>query len=197
MDTTIVLKDSYTGRMSDDEFLRFCLENKDLRIERNSNLEISIMPPVTTQFSFYNNAVSAQLFAWATKHKNGMPFESSAGFTLPDRSILSPDAAWVSKARWSKLSEKERHRFAQICPEFVIEVRSKSDDLVDLMEKMQIWIKNGASVAWLIDPLDKRSYIYRQSSEPRIIEGFDQKILGEGPVTGFELDLSLLNYTVD
>ena len=111
---TIVLKDRVTNKMTDDEFLWFCLENKDLRIERNSNLEVLIMSPVTSLSGFWNMEVSRQLANWAVEQKKGIAFDSSTGFTLPDRSVLSPDASWVSKTKWRSLSEEDQNKFAPI-----------------------------------------------------------------------------------
>ena len=96
---TIVLNDSITGRMTDDEFLRFCLENRDLRIERNSDLKIMIMSPVSTSFSYSRGAVFGQLYSWNIQYNKGLVFDSSVGFTLSDRSVLSPDASWLSNQK--------------------------------------------------------------------------------------------------
>ena len=187
---TIVLNDSITGRMTDDDFLRFCLENKDLRIERNSNLKIILMSPVTSLSGFYSLEIARQLANWAIQNGKGIAFDSSAGFTLPDRSVLSPDASWLSRDKWNKLSADDKDKFAPVCPEFVIEVRSKSDSLSELQLKLKNWIKNGAELAWLIDPRDEVSFIYRTDHPEEKIEGLDRKLYGEGSVAGFELDLS-------
>jgi Uma2 family endonuclease len=193
MDTMIVLKDKFTAGLSDEEFFRFCQENHALRIERNSKMEIVIMSPVSTHFSFYSGAVFTQLFNWTVKERNGIAFDSSAGFTLPDKSVLSPDASWISGEKWKLLSEAERNSFAHVCPEFIIEVRSKSDDLADLRKKMASWLDNGAQVAWLVDPIEKQVTIY-EDHLVKTLDGFNRKITGSGPVSGFELDLSLLEY---
>jgi Uma2 family endonuclease len=185
-----ILKDSVTGSMTDKEFLRFCRENKDLRIERNSNLEIIIMSPVGTQSGYTSGEVFGQLRSWALTNRTGIVFDSSTGFTLPDRSVLSPDASWVSKEKWNALSEEDKDKFAPICPEFVIEIRSKSDYIEDLIKKMHVWIKNGAQLGWLIDPREEVSFIFRPGKPEDRIEGFNRKLSGEGPVSGFELDLS-------
>jgi Uma2 family endonuclease len=189
---TIVLKDRVTNKMTDEEFLWFCLENKDLRIERNSNLEVLIMSPVTSLSGFWNAEIIRQLANWAIEQKNGFVFDSSSGFTLPDRSVLSPDASWVSRSKWLSLSEKDQNKFAPICPEFVIEIKSKSDSLQDLQAKMKTWIYNGAQLAWLIDPFQKKSFVYRSNGEVKEIEGLDNKLKGEGLVEGFVLDLNLI-----
>jgi len=179
--------------MTDQEFERFCLENENLRIERNSNLEIIIMSPVTTKSSFSSGAVFGQLYAWNLIAGTGYVFDSSTGFTLPDRSVFSPDASWVSKGKFNLLSEEDKDKFAPICPEFVIEVRSKADYISDLQNKMKTWIKNGAELAWLIDPREQVSYIYRPGKFEEVINGFDRNLEGEGPISGFTLDLSKVN----
>jgi len=188
----LVLKDSITGSMTDGEFLKFCLENPGLRIERNTNLEIIIMSPVTSLSGFFSAEVCGQLRDWNKKSKTGIVFDSSAGFTLPDRSVFSPDASWISRARWSSLSEEDKNKFAPLCPEFIMEVRSKSDTLEDLKKKMTTWIANKAQLAWLIDPVEKKCYLFHSDGSVEVIEGFDKKIKAEKPVEGFELDLSLL-----
>lgn len=99
-----VLKDSITGGMTDEEFLKFCLENPGLRIERNSNLEIMIMSPVTTLSGFYSTEIIRQLSFWSVQDGRGLAFDASTGFTLPDRSVLSPDASWMLIEKWNALT---------------------------------------------------------------------------------------------
>lgn len=188
----VVLRDRITANMTDDEFLRFCEGNPDLRIERNSNFEIVILPPVSSMSGFLSGEVYGQLREWNLKRKKGIVFDSSAGFSLPDRSVLSPDASWISKEKWNGLGDDDKNRFAPVCPEFIIEVRSKSDHLSDLKKKMTVWLKNGAQLAWLIDPQDKMSYIYRPGLPEQVIAGFDKKLEGTGPAEGFVLDLTQL-----
>jgi Uma2 family endonuclease len=188
----LVLRDSITGNMTDEEFLKFCLENQSLRIERNSNLEIILMSPVTLKGGNQSGEVFRQLANWALVDGTGISFDSSSGFTLPDRSVLSPDASWIENKKWELVSEQDKDRFTPICPDFVIEVRSKSDSIDDLREKMKVWIKNGVQLAWLIDPRDHVTFVYRSEKEEQRIDGMNEKILGEGIVQGFALDLSLL-----
>lgn len=188
----IVLKDRITTALTDEEFLWFCLENKDLRIERNSNREIIFRPPVTTLSAYSSGAAFYQLSNWSLLDRGGITFDSSSGFTLPDGSVFSPDASWVSKEKWNKLSEEEKNQFAPLCPEFVIEVKSKSDSLNDLKEKMQNWIKNGVQLGWLIDPPMNRAFIYRPG-KPVVDASGQPKLIGEGHVNGFVLDISMLS----
>jgi Uma2 family endonuclease len=186
----LVLKDSITGSMTDEEFLKFCLENPSLRIERNSNLQIIIMSPVSTLSSLHSSEIFGQLYQWNKQTKKGVVFDSSTGFTLPDRSVFSPDASWISLEKWNAISAEDKDRFAPICPEFIIEVRSKSDNLDTLRKKMEVWIINKAALAWLIDPIEKSSYIFREDKSVETIKGFEVQVRGEGPLSGFELDLS-------
>lgn len=189
---TFVLRGSVTGKMTDEEFLKLCLDNPELRIERNSNLEIVVMSPASSLSAFFSGAVFGRLFHWNEEIQTGIVFDASSGFTLPDRSVLSPDASWVRLDRWIALSEEQRSTFAPLCPEFVIEVRSKTDSLSELKRKMKIWIANGAELAWLIDPIDETVYIYRPDHSQHVLEGFNQIIYGEHPVNGFQIDLSRL-----
>ena len=190
---TIILRDRVTNQMTDEEFLWFCHENKDLRIERNSTLEIILMSPVTALSGFWNMEISRQLANWAIEQKKGLVFDSSTGFTLLDRSVLSPDASWVSNKKWLSLTAEDQNRFAPICPEFVIEVKSKTDNTEELHAKMKVWIQNGVHLAWLIDPFQKVSFIFKPSEEAYQIKGFNNKLMGEGLVQGFALDLSTIN----
>lgn len=190
---SITLKGKITESFTDEEFFWFCQENKDLRIERNSNLEIIIMSPVTTRSSFSSGAIFGQLYAWNLISNKGIVFDSSSGFTMPDRSVLSPDVSWVSKEKFQLLSEEEKDRFAPICPEFVIEVRSKSDSIEELKKKMQVWIANGAEEAWLVDPIEQVTYLrLANANTEEIVKGFNQKIESRGKLKGFVLDLSLI-----
>jgi len=189
---TVVLRDSITGKYSDEEFFKFCAENRGLRIERNNKLEIVIMSPTSSFSGRINAEVIRQLSNWNAACRLGEVFDSSTGFCLPDRSVFSPDAAWVSNEKWRSLTEEQKNSFAPVCPEFVIEIRSKSDYVNELLEKINSWIENGANLVWLIDPIDKKVYFVYPDRERKIHVGFDRKINGEEPVSGFELDLSLL-----
>jgi Uma2 family endonuclease len=185
----ILLEDSKGRKMSDEEFERFCQDNPDLRIERNSNLEISIMSPNTPLSGNYGAQVTHQLFQWNEIDRKGVVFDASAGFTLPDDSILSPDASWMSNEKWNNLPLDEKEKFSHVCPEFVIEVRPKSDSLRELKLKMETWIKNKAELAWLIDPRRKTCWIYSQDLSVREVAPSDLILRGEGPLNGFNLNL--------
>src|SRR5581483_11154937 len=135
---------------SDDDFFEFCQEHENLRIERNSEGEVIIMPPVGLEGSFSEFEISSELRSWAKKDGRGIVLSSSAGFTLPDRSVFAPDASWVPTERWKAVPRNLRQRFAPLVPAFVIEVRSPSDRKRDLHNKMLVYLRNGVDLGWLI-----------------------------------------------
>lgn len=175
--------------MSDDEFMRFCAANEPNRFERDANGEIIVMSPVWTEGAGRESDVGTELAIWARTDGRGKYYGPSAGFTLPDSSVRAADAHWVSWARWNALTPEQRAGFARICPDFVIEVRSESDRLKTLREKMEMWIANGAEVAWLIDPIERAVTVYRPDAEPEEHVN-PSSVQGTGPIAGFELVLA-------
>jgi Uma2 family endonuclease len=189
---SVVLKFTQDTQFSDDELFVFCASNPDLRIERNKKKELVIMSPVGGLSSSRNNTVSSLLWIWNNQKGLGVTFDSSCGFRLPDNSMLSPDAAFVSMKKWEELNDIDKRKFPPIVPDFVIEVRSESDSLTELQDKMSNWIKNGCLLAWLIDPIEQKVYIYDSNGLIKTISSFQVKINGEKVLPGFDLDLSLL-----
>ena len=172
--------------MSDDELMRFCAANETLRVEREPNGEILVMTPAGSKTSRMNIRVSRLLEEWSDADGRGVAFDSSGGFNLPDGSMRNPDGAWMLSPRWDALLEDEQEGYAPVCPDFVIEIRSKSDRLLPLQEKMEQWIANGAEVAWLIDPIEKAVTIYRMGEGPEHLVQ-PTSVQGTGPIVGFEL----------
>jgi Uma2 family endonuclease len=172
--------------MSDEELMRFCAANDALRVERDANGEILVMTPAGNRTGRKNTAIISALDAWAVQDGRGYAFDSNTGFTLPDGSMRSPDAAWVEAARWDALSEDDKDRFSPICPDFIIELRSQSDRLAELEAKMVQWVANGAKVAWLIDPERQVVSIYRPDDEPEVFH-HPTSVQGNGVIAGFEL----------
>jgi Uma2 family endonuclease len=158
-------------------------------VERDAKGELIVMSPTGSEGSGWNSEIITDLNLWARQDGRGKVFDSNGGFTLPDGSMRAPDAAWVLLRRWNALSREDRKRFAPICPEFVIEVRSETDRLPDLQAKMEMWIANGAEVAWLIDPLEKSVTIYRPGQQPEVLTQ-PTSVQGTGPIAGFELVLA-------
>ena len=174
--------------MTDEELMQFCAANEMVRVERDANGELILMSPSGSGTGRTNSELIYQLAAWARETNSGVVFDSNAGFTLPDGSMRSPDAAWIAWPRWNALSKEEQEGFAPICPEFVIELRSPSDSLPELQAKMRLWVANGAEVAWLVDPSRKAVEVYRPGREPKVLEG-GSVVEGDGPVAGFVLEL--------
>lgn len=179
-------------QMSDDEFFSFCQANPDLNIERNAQREIIIVSPNGSISGNINAGINAQLYLWNEKNKLGITFDSSSGFTLPDQSVKSPDAAWLLLEKWQQLSEKDQEKFAPVCPEFVVELKSKHDRLDDLQEKMKSWIQNGAQLAWLIDPESEIVYVYQTDQEMAMHQDFNVPLSAEPVLPGFILDFGRL-----
>jgi Uma2 family endonuclease len=188
----IILNTSAFGQLTDEQFFDFCQQNRDLRIERTANGEIIIMTPTGGITGNRNNEISRQLANWNVQYKKGVTFDSSAGFTLPDTSVRSPDASWISKERWERLTREEQEKFPPLCPDFVIELRSKHDNLPELQNKMKDWMNNGCQLAWLIDPENQQVFIYKQEGLAKTISGFDNTLSGENILQGFSFDLKLL-----
>ncbi len=175
--------------MSDDEYYRFCAANPDLRIERTADGEIVIMPSTGGATSNRNMDLSAQLQVWTKRDGSGKAFDSNAEFILPSGAALSPDASWILRSRLAKLTPEQKELFPPLCPDFVVELRSRSDRLSTLQSKMREWIENGAKLGWLIDPKTRSVYIYRpgQTAE-RLIN--PRRVQGEPPVEGFVLEMA-------
>lgn len=174
--------------MTDEEFAAFCAEHPDLNFETNAAGELIVMPPTFTETGFRNSEIGFQLGAWARRDGRGRAGESSTGYVLPNGARRSPDASWVSKQRIRQLDEYSRKRFYRLGPDFVIELRSDSDRLPVLRDKMREWIDNGAQLGWLIDPERRAVEIFRADREPEVREDITS-VEGEGPVAGFVLDL--------
>jgi Uma2 family endonuclease len=171
---------------NDEELFRFCARNGDLRIEREPGGEILVMSPASSKTSQMKMRIGRLLDEWAEADGRGVAFDSSGGFTLPDGSMRNPDAAWVLRIRWDALTQVQQSSFAPVSPDFVIELRSPTDGIADVREKMRMWVSNGTEVPWLIDPERRAVEIYRprdpfeQLHDPGSVQGTD-------PVAGFEL----------
>jgi len=172
--------------LTDEELIRFSEVNKPYRFERNKYGEIVMMTPVGGIGGTHEGWVSSSLINWNEAVQTGIAFGPNTGFNLPDGSCLSPDAAWVSLARWNALTPEEQAGFPPLCPEFLIEVRSRSDSRRMVEEKMQLWMENGARLAWLVDPIDAKVSIYKPGEAVRTLERPDTVEAGE-PVAGFVL----------
>lgn len=175
-----------TLRVSDsfEEFVRL---NPDLIVEQKPNGEILIMPATGGESSDRNAEITYQLRAWSKQH-GGYTFDSSVIFCLPDGSKRSPDASWIESQRWLALSAEDRQKFPPISPDFVIELRSESDTVKELQDKLQCYIDNGVRLGWLIDPFKRKVYIYLSEKPVEVLES-PQLVSCEAILPGFVLDL--------
>ncbi|MBV5262101.1 Uma2 family endonuclease [Synechococcus moorigangaii CMS01] len=179
-----------TWRLSGEQFFELCQNNPDCRFELSTQGELIIMPPTGGETGRRNMDLSFQVRAWERNHQTlGVAFDSSTCFKLPNGAHRSPDAAWVSRHRWDALTAAEKAKFPPLCPDFVVEIRSPSDRLQTLQEKMQEYQDNGAKLGWLIDPTTEQVEIYRENQAPEILEQPDC-LSGEQVLSGFELDLN-------
>ncbi len=175
--------------LTDDQFFEFCQINRDLRIERTATGELLIMPPTGTETGGRNFNLIGQLWAWVNQDGAGIGFDSSTGFKLPNGADRSPDAAWVKLERWNALTPELQKKFAPICPEFVVELRSASDNLAPIKTKMQEYIDNGALLGFLIDRKNRQVYIYRSGVAVECLDN-PATVSGDSVLPGFVLDLS-------
>lgn len=177
------------GGMSDEQFYQFCVLNPELRIERTSDKFIIVMPPINSETGNYNFTLAALLGIWNFQHRLGEGFDSSTGFKLSNGAERSPDLAWIRKERWQALSGQERRRFAPITPDFVVEIRSGDQSLSFLKEKMEEYIHCGCRLAWLIDPQNRKTWVYAENGDIQTLT-FDQTLSGGEVLPGFEVRLA-------
>jgi Uma2 family endonuclease len=185
----VVLQMSPVVNLTRDEFFNFCQLNRNLRLERTAGGEIVIMSPAGGSTGSRNSELNAQLRTWAKKDGRGVTFDSSTGFDLPNGATRSPDAAWVLRSRLAQLSPEAKERFLPLCPDFVVELRSPSDKLATLQEKMVEYVENVTQLGWLIDPLSHTVYVYQPAK--RVQQLKNQRALSGNPMLpGFVLDLT-------
>ncbi len=174
--------------MTPDRFLELAGINRDLRMELTAEGELIVMPPAGGETGSRNAEITMQLGIWAKQDGGGITFDSSGGFILLNGAVRSPDASWVERSRWEALPDEQRRKFVPLCPDFVIELRSPSDSLSFLYEKMVEYLDNGAKLGWLIDLEQRRVYVYRPGAEAQTLDNAE-KVSGDRILIGFALDL--------
>jgi Uma2 family endonuclease len=176
--------------LTDEQFFNLCLANRDLRFERSATGELLIMAPTGWKTGNWSGRITQQLFNWVDSNNLGIAFDSSTGVKLPNGADRSPDASWV---RWEKLEalNPDPTKFLPLAPDFVVELRSTTDTLKTLQNKMQEYIDNGVQLGWLIDPKNRRVEIYRSGRDVEILES-PISLSGEDILPGFLLSLAPL-----
>jgi Uma2 family endonuclease len=175
--------------LNDEQFFELCQRHRDYRFERTASGAIIIMSPAGGETSRRNSLIAMRLGLWNAKYKLGIVLDSSGGFKLPNGADRSPDAAWVALKRWNGLTSQQREKFLPLCPDFVIELKSPSDSLKTLREKMQEYIDNGAQLGWLLNPQTKQAEVYRPNQAPETLP-LPTTLSGDPILPGFTLDLS-------
>ncbi len=174
---------------TDQEFEHLAAAYPDLRLEMTKEGELIIMPPAGGETGSWNADLTADLVVWNRMGKTGKAFDSSTGFILPNGAKRSPDAAWIELSRWESLSPLQRKKFLPLCPDFVIELRSATDRLSEVQEKMREYRDNGAMLGWLIDPISQRVEIYRPGQDVEILDN-PAAVAGDPVLPGFTLSLT-------
>ncbi len=178
-----------TINLTDAQFWQLCQQNREYRFEMNDRGDLIIMSPTGSDTGRRNIKITTQLEIWNSKYKLGIAFDSSTGFKLPNGAKRSPDASWIELTRWNSLTTEEQEQFAPICPDFVVELRSKTDGLKPLQEKMQEYLDNGAKLGWLIDRQNQQVEIYRCNQQVEIMKA-PSSLSGEKVLPNFTLDLT-------
>lgn len=179
--------------VDDGDFVRLCAANRDLRLERTAEGGLIVMAPASPDSGGRNADLTMQLAAWSKATRLGKPFDSSAGFTLPDGSIRAPDASWIRRERWEAVDRRDRRVFTSIVPDFVAEIRSPSDPIKDLRAKMAAYAEHGVRLGWLIDPETATVEIYRPGREPETLAS-PKSLSGEDVLPGLTIDLAEILY---
>ena len=178
--------------IDDGVFLEICRKNPDNRIERTQKGEIVFMAPTGVETGKFNASIIGIFYIWSKIQKKGKIFDSSTAFRLPSTAIRSPDLAFISTDRWNSLSKGEKESFPPICPDFVLEIRSKTDKLTDLQSKMEEWIEGGCKLGWLLDIENLQFFIYKPESEVQVLQGRTVLLTGEDVLPEFTLSIEEL-----
>jgi Uma2 family endonuclease len=180
-----------TPPVTHEQFEQLCRKYRKLRLELTSTGELIVMPPTGAETGRSNAHLIYQLMAWTQKDATGVCFGETAGFVLPNGAIRSPDASWIKREKWDSLTDQQKKRFGPWCPDFVAELRSPSDRLSELRNKMVEYIETGASLGWLINPFKRQVYVYRPNEEVITLDN-PETVSGDPLLPGFTLNLAQL-----
>jgi Uma2 family endonuclease len=186
---TLNLPSTLKLTISHEQFVQLAWVNQNLQLERTATGELIVMPPTGSDTGNKNADILGQLWLWNRQTQLGQIFDSSSGFHLPNGADRSPDVSWIGQDRWDTLTPEEKSGFAPLCPDFVLELRSKHDSLESLQQKMQEYQENGAKLGWLIDRNCKKVEIYRPNKSIEV-QDFPNSLSGEDVLPGFTLDLT-------
>ena len=177
-------------KMTSEEFWEFCQKNPKLNAELTKEGDVIVMPPTGWNTTKRNAKLVRRLGNWAEENGEGEFSESNGGFILPSGATRSPDAAWILKSRLAALPNEDLDKFLPLCPDFIVEITSPSDNLSDAQKKMLEYIENGAQLGWLIHAKTKQVFIHRPHREVEVLDN-PTKVSGEPLLKGFEFELDL------
>lgn len=180
---------AFTKEISDRDLEKLCADNPETRFETTPQGRLIIMSPTGSESGRKNGRLFFQVELWNTKTKLGVSFDSSTGFKLSNGALRSPDVSWVELAQWDSLSEQQQRKFAPIDPNFVIELMSPTDDLIELQQKMTEYMNCGVKLGWLINPDEKQVEIYRDGGNKEVLNN-PQSLSGENILPGLTVNLS-------
>ncbi|MDJ0618295.1 MAG: Uma2 family endonuclease [Calothrix sp. MO_192.B10] len=186
--TALTLNLNSVIKLTTEQFYQLCQENPDLKLERNAQGELIVMPPTGGETGRSNANLILQVASWNEENQLGEVFDSSTGFTLPSGAERSPDVSWVEKYRWQALTKEQKEKFIPLCPDFVIEILSPNDSLKRTQNTMQEYMENGCRLGWLINRKKQEVEIYRPGQEVEVVK-LPQTISGEDILPGFVLNL--------
>ncbi len=187
----LVLRMRPAIEMNDEQFFAFCQQNQDLRIERTAEGDWIVMPPTGWEAGARSAEMLRQLANWARQDGTGVAADSSTGYHLPNGADRSPDASWLLTSRLAATTPQQRQTFLPLCPDFVAEVRSPSDSVTALKDKMQEYLDNGARLGLLIDPPNRRVYVYRPNTPAAPLDD-PATVACDPELPGFVLDVQAI-----
>jgi Uma2 family endonuclease len=189
--TAVIVNLNPIIELTDEQFYQLCRTNSDVKFERNAKGELIIMPPTGGGTGKRNIELAADLVIWNRQTKLGVCFDSSTCFRLPQGGDRSPDVSWILQSRWDSLTPDEQEKFPPICPDFVLELMSPSDNFKIAQEKMQEYLNNGIRLGWLINRRTQTVEIYRQGQEVEVLQS-PTTLSGEDVLPGFVLNLQAI-----
>jgi Uma2 family endonuclease len=185
--TAVILNLDALTTLTPDQFWTLSLTNRDVRLELTAQGKLIVMPPTGWESGKRNSNLNLDLGLWNRQTKLGVVFDSSTGFILPNGAVRSPDAAWVKQDRMDALNPKPEG-FLPLAPDFVIELRSATDSVRDIREKMKEYMDNGVRLGWFLNPQAKEVEIYRLGQEVEVLKS-PASLAGEDVLPGFVLNL--------
>jgi Uma2 family endonuclease len=171
--------------LSDEQFEQLCRQNPDTNFELSAKGELIVVPPVGLEGGSREFTLIGQFYTWAERDGTGIACSSQTLFQLPNGAKRMPDVAWVRKARVESLTPEQKRGFPPIAPDFIIELRSPSDAISALEEKMEEYLDAGVKLAWLVDPTERTVTIYRSTGQERLENPIE--VSGDPDLPGFVL----------